>query len=146
MMAEIARQFRKTSVPLHDVAAKIGLSLSYMEYISADLRRARLIKSLRGPRGGYKLEKPAAEIFITEIVVATRDRPGKSEEGDRHSTNREVRALRDELEGFQYLLLQHISLADVIKGDLKSHPFLKEIHEKVTDSASLLLHRTNEFV
>jgi Rrf2 family transcriptional regulator, iron-sulfur cluster assembly transcription factor len=57
-------------VCLADIAASQLLSLSYLEQIFARLRRAGLVGANRGPGGGYRLSRPAAEISIAAIVAA----------------------------------------------------------------------------
>jgi Rrf2 family protein len=52
------------------LAAEQQLPQKFLEAILADLRRAGLIRSRRGPVGGYALARPAAEIPIGEIVRA----------------------------------------------------------------------------
>jgi Rrf2 family iron-sulfur cluster assembly transcriptional regulator len=47
-----------------------GLSTSYLEVLCATLRRTGLIKSLRGPGGGYILGRAAHEISILDIALA----------------------------------------------------------------------------
>ena len=133
IMAEIAQQGRNRPVSLADVAANIGLSMSYLETLCVDLRRGRLITSFRGSRGGYKLTKPAAEISILDIALLAQDWPGAGNNDDGSSGNPQVQDLWDEIEKYQYLFLQQISLADVINGDLKGYSFLKRIREKLGD-------------
>jgi len=47
-----------------------GLSVSYLEILCAQLRRAGLIDSVRGPGGGYVLARPADEISVLQIAQA----------------------------------------------------------------------------
>jgi Rrf2 family transcriptional regulator, iron-sulfur cluster assembly transcription factor len=47
-----------------------GLSISYLEVLCAQLRKAGIIESMRGPGGGYVLKRPAAEIRILEVAQA----------------------------------------------------------------------------
>ena len=47
-----------------------GLSVSYLEILCAQLRRAGLIDSVRGPGGGYVLGRPAEEISVLVIAQA----------------------------------------------------------------------------
>ncbi len=57
-------------VPLAEIAERDGLPLAYLEHLVARLRRAGLIDSRRGSRGGYMLARPAAEITMAEVVEA----------------------------------------------------------------------------
>lgn len=57
-------------VPLAEIAAKDGLPLAYLEHLVARLRKAGLVDSRRGSRGGYMLARPASEITMAEVVQA----------------------------------------------------------------------------
>ncbi|MCG8633420.1 MAG: Rrf2 family transcriptional regulator [Desulfobacterales bacterium] len=55
-------------VPLGDVSKRQNISLKYLEQLTVKLKKAGLIKSLRGASGGHMLAKPADQITIGEIV------------------------------------------------------------------------------
>ena len=57
-------------VPLAEIAANDGLPLAYLEHLVARLRKAGLVDSRRGSRGGYLLARPAAQITMAEVVEA----------------------------------------------------------------------------
>jgi Rrf2 family cysteine metabolism transcriptional repressor len=57
-------------VPLAEIAEHDGMPLAYLEHLVARLRKAGLIDSRRGSRGGYLLARPAAEITMAEVVEA----------------------------------------------------------------------------
>lgn len=57
-------------VPLAEIAEHDGMPLAYLEHLAARLRKAGLIDSRRGSRGGYMLARPAAQITTAEIVEA----------------------------------------------------------------------------
>ncbi len=57
-------------VPLAEIAEHDGLPLAYLEHLVARLRKAGLIDSRRGSRGGYMLARPAERITAAEIVEA----------------------------------------------------------------------------
>jgi Rrf2 family transcriptional regulator, iron-sulfur cluster assembly transcription factor len=57
-------------VALADIASRQEISLAYLEQIFPKLKRAGLVKPVRGPGGGYLLAKPSDETFIIEIVEA----------------------------------------------------------------------------
>ncbi len=57
-------------VPLAEIAEQDGLPLAYLEHLVARLRKAGLVDSRRGSRGGYLLARPASEITMAEVVEA----------------------------------------------------------------------------
>ena len=60
-------------VNLADISERQHISLSYLEQLFAKLRLAGLVKSVRGPGGGYKLGLPSHEISIGMIIDAVNE-------------------------------------------------------------------------
>lgn len=109
------------AVSLAAIAGRQEISLAYLEQLFARLRRAGLVKSARGPGGGYRLAQPAAETFVGEIVRAV-DEPletvrcggapdqGCMASGERCLTHGLWDALGRQIEDF----LAGVSLQDVV--------------------------------
>jgi Rrf2 family transcriptional regulator, cysteine metabolism repressor len=57
-------------VSLAEIAERDGMPLAYLEHLVARLRKAQLIDSRRGSRGGYLLGRPAEQITMAEVVEA----------------------------------------------------------------------------
>ena len=55
-------------VSLRDISLRESISLTYLEQLFVKLRRGKLVKSVRGPGGGYLLARPAGEIQVDEII------------------------------------------------------------------------------
>lgn len=55
-------------VALHEIAARQNISLKYLEQDFSVLRRAGLVKSVKGAQGGYLLARPASTIRVGEII------------------------------------------------------------------------------
>ena len=53
-----------------DIARREGIPLRYLEQIFQDLKRAGIVDSRRGPRGGYTLKRPPEQIRLGEVVRA----------------------------------------------------------------------------
>jgi Rrf2 family protein len=51
-----------------EIAARQGIPDRYLEQMLTSLRRGGLLRSIRGPRGGYQLARPPAEILTAEVV------------------------------------------------------------------------------
>jgi Rrf2 family protein len=65
---ELAKHFKKG--PLHAgwIASRQGISVKYLEQLIIPLKRARLVVSSRGPKGGHRLAREPADIAIGAIV------------------------------------------------------------------------------
>jgi len=68
-MLELANS-PKHSISLNSLSTTQNISLSYLEQIFAALRKNQLVKSVRGPGGGYLIAKPMEAITIADIVIA----------------------------------------------------------------------------
>lgn len=60
-------------VSLAEISGRQNISLSYLEQLFAKLRRKELVKSIRGPGGGYMLARKDSKIFIAEIIDAVNE-------------------------------------------------------------------------
>ena len=70
LMVELGRQDDGEPVALSTVAESERLPLSYLEHLVAKLRKAGLVESQRGARGGYRLGRPPEQIQMLEVVQA----------------------------------------------------------------------------
>jgi Rrf2 family transcriptional regulator, iron-sulfur cluster assembly transcription factor len=71
-------------VPLGDVSERQNISLKYLEQLTVKLKKAGLIKSLRGPAGGHMLARPPGEITIGMIVRTLEDQTQITECAENH--------------------------------------------------------------
>jgi Rrf2 family protein len=69
-MVEIARWYGQRPVHASEVAKAQGIPEPYLEQLLLALRRSSLVKSYRGPGGGYTLTRPPAAISLADIVAA----------------------------------------------------------------------------
>lgn len=70
-MADLAYNTNENKpIALQDIAARQSIALNYLEQLAARLRRAGLLKSVRGPGGGYLLARTPSEIAIADIIDA----------------------------------------------------------------------------
>ena len=72
VMADIAK-CKDGFVPLGDIAQRQQISIKYLEKIISMLSKAKLVESMRGANGGYKLSRSAKDISVKEILDATGD-------------------------------------------------------------------------
>jgi len=69
-MLDLAYHSQKNPVTLTDIATRQTISLSYLEQLFARLRKAGMVKGVRGPGGGYTLSRNAREINVADIIEA----------------------------------------------------------------------------
>jgi Rrf2 family iron-sulfur cluster assembly transcriptional regulator len=69
-MIDIAGTSNGAPISLAEIAQRQDISQEYLEQLFGKLRKAGLVDSSRGPGGGYKLAREAADIPMSAIVVA----------------------------------------------------------------------------
>ncbi len=69
-MLDIALHDSKGSVNLADIAKRQDISLTYLEQLFSKLKRHKLVESVRGPGGGYRLALAADAITIAKIIYS----------------------------------------------------------------------------
>jgi len=69
-MLDLASNESTRPVTLDMISQRQNISLSYLEQLFAKLRKAKLVKSVRGPGGGYLLNVNAEEVSLTQIIEA----------------------------------------------------------------------------
>lgn len=69
-MTILALEFQAGPIPLREIAAREGISYQFLEQIFLPLRRAGLIVSVRGAKGGYVLARPPEKIKVGDILQA----------------------------------------------------------------------------
>ncbi|MGB8275545.1 MAG: Rrf2 family transcriptional regulator [Alphaproteobacteria bacterium] len=119
-MVDLACRGHGKPVALADIAERQEISLSYLEQLFAKLRKGGLVKSVRGPGGGYMLSYAPEATRISDIILAvdepiraTRCAPG-TPGGCRSNKSRCLtHDLWEELGHQIHLYLSTVSLADV---------------------------------
>lgn len=69
LLLDMAARYGQGPIQLGDIAKRQDVSVKYLEQIIIPLKKARYIKSVRGPKGGHILAKPPEEITVGEIVA-----------------------------------------------------------------------------
>ena len=67
-LAELARRGQATPVPIGEIARARDIPAQFLEGLFATLRRAGILQSQRGVKGGYSFARPASEITVLEVV------------------------------------------------------------------------------
>jgi Rrf2 family transcriptional regulator, iron-sulfur cluster assembly transcription factor len=72
-MLDLALHGDKGPISLADISQRQEISLSYLEQLFAKLRQQELVRSVRGPGGGYRLARISDEINVAEIINAVNE-------------------------------------------------------------------------
>ena len=72
-MADLATNENLKPISLSEISVRQNISLSYLEQLFVKLRNNHLVKSVRGPHGGYILEKKAKDIKLSSIIYAVNE-------------------------------------------------------------------------
>ena len=67
---DLALYAKEEPISISNIAAKEGLSESYLEQLFAKLKKAGIVHSIRGTNGGYQLARPASEITVGNVLRA----------------------------------------------------------------------------
>jgi Rrf2 family iron-sulfur cluster assembly transcriptional regulator len=138
-MVDLAQSGKGRPVSLAEIAERQGISQSYLEQLFAKLRRADLVKSVRGPGGGYTLADQPHDIRISEVILAvdepirtTSCLPGASAGCLGKSSRCMTHDLWEELGHQIHGYLSSVSLADVCSGRVYAGPMRAQdapVHE-----------------
>lgn len=143
-MLDLAFHSQKKPVTLTEIAARQTISLSYLEQLFARLRRAGMVKGVRGPGGGYNLCRSVGEINIADIIRAV-DEPMDSTKcgGEANCQNHKACLTHDLWMG----LSQQIStyLQGITLGELLEREQIKEVarRQSFESQAIIEMHLQN---
>lgn len=128
-MLDLAIHADKGPVSLADISERQGISISYLEQLFAKLRKNELVSSVRGPGGGYRLSRPASQVFVASIIDAVDEQvdatrcggEGTCHEGDMCLTHYLWQDLSSQI---------HTFLAGISLGDLVARQEIRDISER----------------
>ena len=126
-MADLALFQNGTPVSLNDISLRQNISLSYLEQLFAKLKNSKLVRSVRGPSGGYVLEKNPKEIKLSNIIFAVDEKvktlncKKESKKGcNGKNTKCITHNLWDDLEQHINTFFENKSLSDLLKQNNRS--------------------------
>jgi len=67
-MMTLARRHGEGAIKIRDIAADSNLPEKFLELILLELKNARIVDSVRGARGGYRLRRDPATIPLSDII------------------------------------------------------------------------------
>ncbi len=139
-MLDLAMHEVDKPVTLSGISERQAISLSYLEQLFSRLRRNGLVKSVRGPGGGYRLAKKQTEISVSEIISAVDELIDATQCGGQENCRDEHRCMTHDLwSSLNDRILDYlsgVSLADLVasQGDGKKVVFSNRINSLKTDS------------
>jgi Rrf2 family protein len=68
ILVDLARHDNQGPVQIGEISKRQDISVKYLEQLIRPLKQAKLVKSVRGPKGGHLLAKKPAEISLGQIV------------------------------------------------------------------------------
>lgn len=145
-MLDLAIHADKGPVNLADISGRQDISLSYLEQLFARLRRSGLVGSVRGPGGGYFLERKTDSIVIAQIIDAVSESvditkcqgQGNCQQGEICLTHHLWEDLSQQIHDF----LGQISLADLMQRNDVRRISGSQDQRVVDDNASLISARS----
>jgi len=128
-LADLALQRQGALMNLTEISKRQDISLAYLEQLFVKLRRAGLVESVRGPGGGYRLAKPAADIRVVDILAAVDETVSAMHKGAGASgaaSGSQAQSLTNRLwEGLSahvYVFLHQARLSDVVQNGVAPCP------------------------
>lgn len=125
VMLDLAEQDANQYIPLGQVASRQGISQKYLEIIIRDLVKHKLLRGLRGKKGGYMLTRKPEEYTVGEILELTEGKLAVVAclEDCAKSCKRMVSCrtlpMWREFDQMTHDYFYHITLADLMAGELK---------------------------
>ena len=128
-LVDLAVHIQECPVPLVEIAKRQEMSLNYLEQVLGALRKAGIVKSMKGPKGGYSLDKEPKEITVEEILAAVEGKffiVEKKEEKELDALQRAIRKLVwNQIDEDVIALLQDMTLAEIADKASESEKKLK---------------------
>ena len=96
-MLDLALNEIDRPVTLAGISERQEISLSYLEQLFSRLRRHGLVKSVRGPGGGYRVARPLDKISVSDIITAVDEQIDATQCGGNENCHDEHRCMTHDL-------------------------------------------------
>ena len=118
-MVDLALRGGAEPVTLAEISGRQHISLSYLEQLFGKLRRQGLVKSVRGPGGGYRLAKPMPDISVADIILAVDEPIDATQCGGKENCQDERKCLTHDLwanlNAHIFSYLRAVTLAELVR-------------------------------
>jgi Rrf2 family iron-sulfur cluster assembly transcriptional regulator len=132
-MVDLAMRQTRGPVTLAAISERQHISLSYLEQLFGKLRRRKLVSSVRGPGGGYRLAQPMQGISVADIVIAVDEPLDATQCGGKENCADDRRCMTHELWATlnkkMHEYLSSVSLADLVAQQAEK-PQVAVLHDK----------------
>lgn len=122
-MVDLAISGGERPVTLGDISERQKISLSYLEQLFGKLRRHKLVSSVRGPGGGYRLARDMSAITVADIVVAVDEPLDATQCGGKQNCQDEHRCMTHDLwtnlNKRMYEYLDSVTLGALVRREVK---------------------------
>jgi len=121
---ELALEYGKAPLQIKTIAKREDISNKYLEQLIAMLKASGLVRSMRGPKGGYLLARPPAEIQLKDVFL-TLEGPMVPAECLEHPeycsrcTDCATRQIWQELQEAIFGVLESVTLADLVERSMR---------------------------
>lgn len=139
-LADLALQSEPSLTNLGEISKRQNISLAYLEQLFVKLRRAKLVESVRGPGGGYRLARGASDIRISDILQAVDEKvdalhigAGASGAVSGSRAQSMTNRLWEGLSAHVYVFLHQTRLSDVVENELTPCPAVPSLFELVDE-------------
>ena len=122
-VVELADSAQDAPRKVDDVAQAQGIPVSFLENILTQLRSAGIVRSQRGPEGGYWLSRPANEVTLAQVIRAVEGplvgvRGQRPEEIEYVGSAESLQQVWIALRANERAVLETVTLADIVSGHL----------------------------
>ncbi len=121
-MLDLALSEVDRPVPLAGISERQEISLSYLEQLFSRLRRNGLVKSVRGPGGGYRIARQHSEITVSDIITAVDEQIDATQCGGSEDCHSDRRCMTHELwSSLNVKILEYLSgvtLAELVASQV----------------------------
>lgn len=140
-MIDLASREADGPVTLAGIADRQKISLSYLEQLFGKLRRYKLVSSVRGPGGGYRLARDMSKITVADIIIAVDEPLDATQCGGKQNCHDEHRCMTHDLwanlNKRMYEYLDSVTLGALVTRQVTPEPdmsVIKDVRRRATIS------------
>jgi len=140
-MIDLASREAEGPVTLAGIADRQKISLSYLEQLFGKLRRYKLVSSVRGPGGGYRLARDMSKITVADIIIAVDEPLDATQCGGKQNCHDDHRCMTHDLwanlNKRMYEYLDSVTLGALVTRQVKPEAdmsVIKDVRRRATIS------------